>query len=86
MDSIVQEEVESCGVRGVFDTLADAYRFLDWYAEQYSVEDTSHLELYAAELELEGHGRKHFMNEENESDLPEQVDFDTFRTGSAEDR
>lgn len=78
--SIVQEEVTPYDVRGMFPSKADADRFLDWYADQYGVVDTSHLELYRAELELEGFGRKYLDEESGRAeDLPEQVDFDAFR-------
>ena len=80
LDSIVQEEVAPYDVRGVFPSKADADRFLDWYADQYGVVDTSHLELYRAELELEGFGRKYLDEASGRSDQPpEQVDFDMFR-------
>jgi hypothetical protein len=83
LDSIVQEEVEPYDVRGVFATEADAERFLDWYADQYGVADTSHLELYRAELSLEGYGRKHLAREsERSEEPPEQVDFDVFQPTS----
>lgn len=81
MDSIVQEEVEPYDVRGVFASEDDAERFLDWYADQYDVADTSHLELYSAEITLEGYGRKHLMDEENGGEEPpEQVDFAHYRS------
>lgn len=81
MDSIVQEEVDPYDVRGVFESEPDANRFLDWYADQYGVADTSHLELYFAEIQLEGYGRKHFRDDETGSDeeVPEQVDFAAFQ-------
>lgn len=79
IDCIVQEEVEPYDVRGVFATEDDAEQFLDWYADQYGVADTSHLELYRAELTLEGFGRKYLDEESERSEgPPEQVDFDTF--------
>lgn len=82
LDSIVQEEVEPYDVRGVFGTEEDAHRFLDWYAEQYGVVDTSHLELYRAELTLEGFGQKHLDEDsERSEDPPEQVDFRAFQPG-----
>jgi hypothetical protein len=80
LDSIVQEEVEPYDVRGVFGSADDAERFLDWYADQYGVADTSHLELYRAELTLEGFGRKHLDGEsERSEEPPEQVDFAAFQ-------
>ena len=82
MDSIVQEEVEPYDVRGVFASEDDAERFLGWYADHYDVPDTSHLELYSAELQLEGYGRKHVMDEDDGEELPEQVDFNRFRSSS----
>jgi len=79
LDSIVQEEVEPYDVRGVFGSADDAERFLDWYADQYGVADTSHLELYRAELTLEGYGRKHLAGEsERSEEPPEQIDFAAF--------
>lgn len=81
IDNVVQEEVEPYDVRGVFSSEDDAYRFLDWYADQYGVTDTSHLELYKADIELTGYGRKHFTESEDERDeLPEQADFGLFRS------
>jgi hypothetical protein len=84
VDSIVQEETEPYDVRGVFASEDDAYRFLDWYANQYGVDHTSHLELYSAEIELEGYGWKHVVDEDDEEALPEQADFDAFRTSSSQ--
>lgn len=85
LDSIMQEEVASYDVRGVFATEDDAYRFLDWYVEQYGVVDTSHLELYSAELKLAGYGRKFLDEESDRSDEPpEQIDFDAFRQKHAD--
>lgn len=78
-DSIVQEEVEPYDVRGVFETEDDADRFLDWYADQYGVEDTSHLELYSADIEMEGYGRKHFVDDAPVDDEPPgQASFDDY--------
>lgn len=79
LDSIVQEEVGPYDVRGVFTTEDDAYGFLEWYAEQYGVVDTSHLELYSAALELEGYGRNFLEEECMDEEPPEQSSFDTFR-------
>jgi len=77
IDSIVQEEVEPYTVKGVFASKTDAEQFLDWYAEQYSVSDTSHLELYQAELRLEGYGRKHFTDDTAAPhEPPPQTDID----------
>jgi hypothetical protein len=85
LDSIVQEEVEPYNIRGVFATEDDAYRFLDWYADQYGIADTSHLELYRADLSLEGYGRKYLAAEsERSEDPPEQVDFDAFQPATSE--
>lgn len=80
LDCIVQEEIAPYDVRGIFETRNDADRFLDWYAEQYGVADTSHLELYRADLELEGYGRTFLAEPSGRSEKPpEQVDFDSFR-------
>ena len=83
-DHVVQEQFEPSDVRGVFESEEDADRFLDWYADRYGVVDTSHLELYSAEIALEGYGRKHDVDDESDgppdaNDLPEQVDFEMFR-------
>lgn len=81
-DSIVQEEIEPYDVRGLFASETDADRFLDWYADQYDVEDTSHLELYSADISHEGYGRKHFVNEGPAPDEPpEQASFDDYTQG-----
>jgi hypothetical protein len=72
-------------VRGVFASKNDAYRFLDWYADQYGVVDSSHLELYQANLALEGFGRKHLEDSERSKEPPAQVDFDAFRTAETSD-
>lgn len=40
-DRVVQE-VEPSNIRGLFDTTEDAYRFLDWYTDQYDITDTSY--------------------------------------------
>jgi hypothetical protein len=53
-DYILQEEIEPYDVRGVFETEDDAHRFLAWYADQYDVEDASHMELYRAEIQHVG--------------------------------
>lgn len=87
VDQVLQEEVEPYDVRGLFETEGDAYRFLSWYADQYDVPDTSHLELYSAEIQLEGYGRKHLVDDPEEADPenpPEQVDFAAFRDPAAE--
>lgn len=85
LDSIVQEEIAPYDVRGVFATEDDADRFLDWYAEEYGVVDTSHLELYSAEVHRHGFGRKHIGEEsERSEELPEQVDFEAFQTDSGD--
>jgi len=68
LDSIVQEEVEPYTVKGVFESEADAQQFLSWYADQYDLDDTSHLELYRADLTLEGYGRKHCIEDTADGD------------------
>lgn len=80
MDSIVQEEVEPYDVRGVFASEGDAEQFLDWYADQYDVDDTSHLELYSAEITLEGYGRKHLTDDDGGEAPPAQVSFGHYRS------
>lgn len=81
LDTIVQEEVEPYDIRGVFESEDDAKRFLDWYAEQYDVDDTSHLELYSAEIQLEGFGRKYLDGDSERSEEPPgQADLDVYRS------
>lgn len=79
-DRLVQEEVEPYDVRGLFDTEKDAYRFADWYADRYGMDDTGHLELYSAEIEHEGQGRSHVPEGEpgDEREPPEQADLDDY--------
>lgn len=80
LDSIVQDEVEPYTVKGVFASKADAEGFLDWYADRYDIPDTSHLELYRANLSLEGYGRKHFPDDgEQSQDPPPQTDIDDWK-------
>lgn len=56
-------------------------RFLDWYAEEYGVVDTSHLERYSAEVQRQGFGRKHSAEESERSEKPpEQVLIMKIRT------
>lgn len=79
-DLILQEEVEPYDVRGVFESEEDAYSFIEWYADHYEVPDTTHLELYSADIELEGWGRKHAIEQELEGktpaeEPPEQANF-----------
>ena len=81
-DHIVQEEVEPYDVRGVFETEDDAERFLDWYAEQYGIDDASHLELYSADLVYEGQSHT-YLNEDLASDEepPAQADLSLYQSG-----
>lgn len=77
LDSILQEEIEPYTMKGVFETKTDAEQFLDWYADQYDLDDTSHLELYRAELTLEGYGRKYHQEDPASGhDPPPQTDID----------
>lgn len=81
VDLLIQAEVDPSDVRGLFATEADAYRFLDWYADQYAIEDTTHFELYAAALEHRGYGlptQKDNSGSESIEEPPEQVAFDAF--------
>ncbi len=79
-DRILQDKVEPYDVRGLLDTVEEAYRFLDWYADRYDVTDISHLELYQADLSLEGRGRSHATGVSERSEDPSAwVNFDTFR-------
>lgn len=86
-DQIVQEEVEPYDVRGLFETEDDAYRFIDWYAERYGLDDTAHFELYSADITYEGQGRS-YLNEETldeDNEPPEQAQFDRYWSkGSSE--
>lgn len=79
-DQIVQEEVAPYDVRGVFESEEDADRFVDWYADRYGLDDTSHLELYAADLAYQGQGYTHLDegNRDEERVLPEQADLASF--------
>jgi hypothetical protein len=79
-DHIVQEEIEPYDVRGMFETEDDAYRFIDWYADRYSLDDTAHLELYSAEIEYQSQGRGYVPEEEpgTTRDPPEQADLDSY--------
>ena len=81
VDLLIQAEVEPYDVRGLFATEEDAYRFLDWYADQYAIEDTTHFELYAADLEHRGYGlpaQEDGTESESIEELPEQAAFDAF--------
>jgi len=55
-DMIIQDEVGSYDVAGLFETEEEADRFLRSYAEKYGIDDTSHLEKYRASLSKEGQG------------------------------
>jgi hypothetical protein len=80
-DRILQDEVEPDDVCSLLDTLKEAYRFLDWFTNRYDVRDTSHLELYRADLPLEGSGRSHVTGaSERSEEPPKQADFETFRS------
>lgn len=86
-DHVVQEEVEPYDVRGVFETENDAYRFVDWYAERYGLDETSHLELYSAAIAYEGQGRT-YVNEGapgEENEPPEQADLAAYQLGREDD-
>ena len=83
VDLLIQAEVEPYDVQGLFATEEDAYRFLDWYADQYAIEDTTHLELYAADLDHRGYGlpvQEKATELENIEEPPEQAAFDAFPT------
>lgn len=90
VDLLIQAEVEPYDVRGLFATETDAYRFLDWYADQYAIEDTTHFELYAADLEHRGYGlpsQEDGTESESIEEPPEQAAFDAFsskQTGTAQ--
>jgi len=79
-DHIVQEQVVPYDVRALFDSEDDAMQFADWYAEQYGLDDTAHLELYSAEVSYEGQGRSHVPEGQpgEERDPPEQADLDAY--------
>ena len=80
-DALVQAEVEPYDIRGVFETEDAAYRFLEWYAEQYAIKDTTHFELYAAALDHRGYGQLAQEGDEATADAtepPEQAAFDAF--------
>ena len=81
VDLLVQAEVEPYDVRGLFETEDDAFRFLKWYADQYAIEDTTHFELYAADLEHRGYGlltQDGDREPESIEEPPEQAAFDAF--------
>lgn len=40
LDAVLPEEVEPYEVCGLFESEADAYEFLGWYAETYDIGDT----------------------------------------------
>jgi hypothetical protein len=79
-DHLIQEEIEPYDVRGLFETEDDAYRFIDWYADRYGMDDTAHLELYSAEIEYQGQGRSYVPDGRpgEDHEPPEQADLDTF--------
>lgn len=79
-DMIIQEEVEPYDVVGLFDTEDDADRFIRQYAEQYGLDDASHLEKYRADLSYEGQGPVLDDEESERSDIDEseQIDLDGF--------
>lgn len=80
-DQIVQEEVDPYDVRGLFDTEDDAERFLDWYADQYGLDDTSHFELYSADIQYEGNGHRQdteSATDNGQEEPPEQADLDAY--------
>jgi len=58
-DRILQEEVEPYDVRGIFASEEDAREFIEWYTERYDIPVVNYFELYSAEIELEGYGRRH---------------------------
>jgi hypothetical protein len=85
IDYIVQEEVEPYDVRGFFDSEDTAHQFLEWYADQYSITDPTHLELYRAEIEYVENAPVFSQNEETgqeEQELPEQAGLKQFQTES----
>lgn len=86
-DLVIQEEVEPYDVRGIFPSEEAAQHFLGWYADKHDILDTSHLELYSADFRLEGHGRKHFVDDaaEQPAEPPGQASFDAFRADDQED-
>jgi len=86
-DHIVQEEVEPYDVRALFASEDDAYRFADWYAERYGLDDTAHLELYSAAVAYEGQGRGHVPEGKpgENCDPPEQADLDAYTDTDSND-
>ena len=87
VDLLIQAEVKPYDVRGMFGMEADAYRFLDWYADQYAIEDTTHFELYAADLEHRGYGLPTQEADRESEDIeepPEQAAFDAFSSNQTE--
>lgn len=78
-DWIIQEEVEPYEVVGLFQTRGDATQFIERYADQYDLEDTTHFELYRAELEYVDNGPLlEPGSEDGEEDLPEQAGLGQF--------
>lgn len=55
-DMVIHDEVGAYNVAGLFATEEDADRFLHSYAENYGIDDTSHLQKYRAMFSLEGQG------------------------------
>jgi len=55
---VIQVEIEPFTWAGLFDQEEEAVEFLENYREQYMLDDTSHFELYKADLELIDKGGK----------------------------
>ena len=94
VDLLIQAEVEPYDVRGIFGMDTDTYRFLDWDGTQYAIEDTTHFELYAADLEHRGYGMLTQQDDREPETIdapPKQAAFDAFssdqtRTTQSEDK
>jgi len=78
-DWIIQEEVDPYEVVGLFGTRGDATQFIEWYTDQYDLEDATRFELYRAELEYVDNGPLlEPGSKKSEQDLPEQAGLGQF--------
>jgi hypothetical protein len=84
-DRILQEEVKPYNVCAMFASEQDAREFINWYTEFHDVPLINFFDLYSAEIDLEGLGRRQHGGQEaeknnNPAGPPEQADFSNFRS------